>query len=83
MTPFQIAYNVLGFCMAVAVTIAITIHGKRALQELELKEHIGKEEESELHCRPDADYTMGECASEGAIPNQPEPIFRFREEQRD
>ena len=74
MTPFQIAYNVLGFCMAVAVTIAITIHGKRALQELELKEHIGKEEESELPCRPDAD---------GAIPYQPEPVFMFREEQRD
>ncbi|KAH7439578.1 hypothetical protein KP509_04G067600 [Ceratopteris richardii] len=38
LTPLQIAYNIIGFCLAVSVTIGVTIYGKRALQELEIKE---------------------------------------------
>lgn len=38
MTPFEIAYNVVGFCVAVGVTIAVTIYGKQAVRELEMKE---------------------------------------------
>ncbi|KAI5071610.1 hypothetical protein GOP47_0013861 [Adiantum capillus-veneris] len=44
MTPLQITYNVLGFCLAVGVTIGVTIYGKRALEELEIKEQATRRE---------------------------------------
>lgn len=47
MTSFEIACNVLGFFMAVGVTIAGTIYGKKALRELEIKEQAGKGEAAE------------------------------------
>lgn len=47
MTPLQITYNVLGFCLATGVTVGVTIYGKRALQELEIKEQAAKLEVAE------------------------------------
>eukprot|EP00250_Pteridium_aquilinum_P006235 c16193_g1_i2 orf=706-1758(-) len=45
MTPLQITSNVVGFCVAVGVTITVTIYGKRAVRELEIKEQALKNEE--------------------------------------
>lgn len=47
MPPLEIAYNVVGFCMAVGATIAVTIYGKRAVRELETKEQAMKDDVSE------------------------------------
>ncbi|MCO5577769.1 hypothetical protein L7F22_031602 [Adiantum nelumboides] len=44
LTPLQITYNVLGFFLAVGVTIGVTIYGKRALQELEIREEATRRE---------------------------------------
>jgi hypothetical protein len=81
MTPFQIAYNALGLCMAVAVTIAIMIHGKKAWRELELKELAGKEE-CELPCRSDVDDNVSGSA-DAEISSQPVTVHMSGEEQKD
>lgn len=47
LTPLQITYNVIGLIVAVVVTIAGTVYGKKAVRELEIKEQAGKREHAD------------------------------------
>jgi hypothetical protein len=47
-TPVEIAYNVVGACVALTIAITGTLYGHRALQELELKEAAEREARSQL-----------------------------------
>jgi uncharacterized membrane protein YdjX (TVP38/TMEM64 family) len=47
-TPVEIAYNVVGACVALTIAITGTLYGRRALQELELKEAAEREAKSQL-----------------------------------
>lgn len=38
LTPLEIAYNSVGFTVAVLVAVAGALYGRRALQDLELRE---------------------------------------------
>ncbi|XP_077245719.1 uncharacterized protein LOC143885434 [Tasmannia lanceolata] len=40
LSPQQIIYNGLGFCVAVAATVAITLYSKRTLQNLQAEEEL-------------------------------------------
>lgn len=82
MTPFQIAYNALGLCVAVGVTVAITIYGKKAVRELEIKEHAGKREATEemngFPTSPSADYKSGGLVTAVEVPYD---AYEFQEHQ--
>ncbi|XP_024396956.1 uncharacterized protein [Physcomitrium patens] len=47
-TPLEIAYNIVGACIAAATAITATIYGRRALKELELKEAAEREASGQL-----------------------------------
>lgn len=43
LTPVEIAYNVVGACVAVTIAVSGTVYGRRALQDMELKEIAERE----------------------------------------
>ena len=47
-TPVEIVYNVVGACIAATTAITATIYGRRALQEMELKEAAEREASEQL-----------------------------------
>lgn len=43
LTPVEIIYNFVGACVAVTVAVTAAIYGRRALQDMELKESAERE----------------------------------------